>query len=271
MEPIAPVTTPAPYLGGKRHLAARIIQRLADLPHETYVEVFAGMGGVFLRRPFRARGEVINDYSRDVATLFRVLQRHYVALMDLLRYQVTSRAEFERLRDAVPDTLTDLERAARFLYLQRLAYGGKVTGRSFGTQLGAPARFDVTRLAAQLADIHERLAGVVIECLPWQRIIEMYDAPATLFYLDPPYWDCEQDYGDTFGREDFALMAERLAGISGRFVLSLNDTSGVRDVFRRFDIDAVDTTYSIGPTSSSAAEVIITGPGDRCRGVGRLL
>jgi len=191
LSPVAPTEPVAPYLGGKRHLAARIVARLAMIPHDTYVEPFVGMGGVFLRRPFRARGEVINDISGDVATLFRVLQRHYVALMDLLRWQVTSRAEFERLLAANPATLTDLERAARFLYVQRLAYGGKVTGRNFGVVVGGPARFDVTRLAQQLAEVHERLAGVVIEQLPFLDVLTRYDSPGTLFYLDPPYFGGE--------------------------------------------------------------------------------
>ena len=272
LEAVSPVATPAPYLGGKRHLAARIVDRLASIPHDTYVEPFVGMGGVFLRRPFRARGEVINDLSRDVANLFRVLQRHYVPLMDMLRYQITSRAEFDRLRQAEPDTLTDLERAARFLYLQRLAYGGKVTGRSFGTQTASPARFDVTKLAATLADIHERLSGVVIECLSFERLIAVYDTPRTLFYLDPPYWDCETDYGSGFTRESFVLMAEQLAAIDGRFLLSLNDTPGVREIFRAFTIEAVETIYTVGGEGSAPAnEVLISGPGDRCQPIGRLL
>lgn len=268
----APASTPAPYLGGKRHLATRIIQRLSELPHDTYVEPFVGMGGIFLRRPFRARGEVINDLSRDVATLFRVLQRHYVPLMDMLRWQVTSRAEFDRLRQADPDTLTDLERAARFLYLQRLAYGGKIMHRSFGTQLASPARFDVTKLAAQLDEIHERLAGVIIECLPFERLLQVYDSPATLFYLDPPYHGCEADYGPGFTRADFAVMAAALASLAGRFVLSLNDTPEVRATFAAFTIEKVDTVYTVGGSPAAvAAEVIITGPGDRCAGIGRLL
>jgi DNA adenine methylase len=49
------------------------------------------MGGVFFRRDQRP-SEVINDWSEDVATFFRILQRHYVPFMDMLRWQVTSRA-----------------------------------------------------------------------------------------------------------------------------------------------------------------------------------
>jgi hypothetical protein len=167
--PVTPAAPVAPYLGGKRNLAKRIISRLAAIPHTTYVEPFVGCGGVFLRRPFRAKAEVINDISTDVANLFRVLQRHYVPLMDMLRWQLTSRAEFERLIAAQADTLTDLERAARFLYLQRTAFGGKVTGRSFGVAVGLPARFDVTKLGSMLEEVHERLAGVMIERLPLRR------------------------------------------------------------------------------------------------------
>jgi DNA adenine methylase len=264
-----PVAPPAPYLGGKSRLASRIIERLSGITHECYVEPFIGMGGVFLRRPWRAQAEVINDISRDVATLFRVLQRHYVALMDMLRWQITSRAEFERLAAAVPDTLTDLERAARFLYLQRTAFGGKVRGRNFGISPTTPARFDVTKLGAILEDVHDRLAGVVIECLPYQRLIEAYDRPGTLFYLDPPYFGCERDYGDgVFTREDFERLAAVLGGIKGRFLLSINDTPEIRRIFGAFRLDGVEVNYSVnGKQQGAAAELLISPAGPVAEGL----
>lgn len=260
--PATPARPPAPYVGGKRRLAARIIARLGDVPHECYVEPFVGMGGVFLRRPFRAKSEVINDINRDVATLFRVLQRHFVPFMDMLRWQVTSRAEFERLSAASADTLTDLERAARFLYLQRTSFGGKVCGRNFGVSVSCGARFDVTKLSSMLEEVHERLAGVVIEALPFGRLIEVYDRPTTLFYLDPPYWDCEWDYGPgVFGKADFEVMATQLAAIKGRFVLSLNDRPEVRSVFKAFHLEEVEANYSLnGKVQGKAAELLISGP-----------
>jgi DNA adenine methylase len=129
-----------------------------------------------------------------VATLFRILQRHYPQFMETLKFQIASRCEFERLLASNPDTLTDLERAGRFLYLQRLAFGGKVAGRSFGVDTNGPSLFDLTKLGPLLDAIHERLAGVVIECLPWADFLERCDSPATLFYLDPPYWGSETDY-----------------------------------------------------------------------------
>lgn len=255
LTPVQPAHPVAPWVGGKRNLAREIIGRLGAVPHQAYVEPFVGMGGVFFRRPFKARAEILNDASRDVANLFRILQRHYVPFLEMLRWQVTSRAEFQRLVATPPDTLTDLERAARFLYLQRTAYGGKVAGQNFGTHVTGPARFDITKLAAVLEAAHERLAGVTIECLPWQQCLARYDRPGTLFYLDPPYWGCEGYYGEElFTRADFAELAERLAELEGPWLMSLNDTPGVREVFGRFALEEVAATYSIHGATAAKRE-----------------
>lgn len=259
---VTPIRPAAAYIGGKRRLGEQLARRIEAVVHDTYAEPFVGMGGVFFRRRWAPRREVVNDVSRDVATLFRILQRHYPQFMETLKFQIASRAEFERLAASNPDTLTDLERAGRFLYLQRLAFGGKVAGRSFGVDTNGPSRFDVTKLGPLLVEIHERLAGVVIECLPWSDFLARYDSPATLFYLDPPYWGSETDYGaGVFSRADFIRLAVRLTAISGRFILSVNDVPETRDAFARFAIEGVATRYTVaGGKWSDVAEIIVTGP-----------
>jgi len=262
---VRPVHPAAAYIGGKRQLAARLVERIACVPHETYAEPFVGMGGVFLRRSRVPRVEVINDLSGDVATFYRVLQRHYQPLMDLLKWRLTGREEFERLLAMRPETLTDLERAARFLYLQRCAFGGKVAGRTFGVSPGLPGRFDVTRLSAILDDLHGRLSGVIIERLPFGEFIQRYDGPRVLFYLDPPYFGSEGDYGSgLFSRPDFGDLADLLGRIAGSFILSINDTPEVRRIFHAFEVEEVSLTYTISAGDASPAhELIVSSPGMR--------
>lgn len=258
---VAPVRPAAGYIGGKKQLAKTIVARIDRMPHDTYAEPFVGMGGVFLRRRRAPKGEIINDRSGDVATFFRILQRHYVPFMDLLRWQFTSRREFERLKATDPATLTDLERAARFLYLQRTAFGGKVAGRNFGVDpMGG--RFNVAKLEPMLDALHDRLAGVTIECLPWADFIARYDRPGTLFYLDPPYYGGETDYGaGMFDRAEYARMAEVLSALKGRFILSINDVPEIRRTFAGFSVQQVRLTYSISGNDNAkqARELIITG------------
>lgn len=262
VEPVAPA---APYIGGKRNLSRRLVERILATPHKAYCEAFVGMGGVFLRRSAAPRTEAINDVSGDVAGFFRILQRHYIPFVEMLRWQVTSRREFERLAATDPTTLTDLERAARFLYLQRVAFGGKVAGRTFGVSLTGGSRFDITKVAPMLEAIHERLAGVVIEQLDWREFLRRYDRPETLFYLDPPYHGSETDYGKAvFARSDFEEMAGQLAKLKGRFILSINDHPDIRETFSAFSIEPVTTTYTVARgEGSKAGELIITG-GTQC-------
>ncbi|MES2753399.1 MAG: DNA adenine methylase [Pseudomonadota bacterium] len=260
LTPVAPVRPAAGYIGGKRNLATRLVALIEQIPHQAYFEPFVGMGGVFLRRRSRPKVEAINDISGDVATFFRVLQRHYPYFLDMLRWRVASRAEFNRLRDQVPETLTDLERAARFLYLQKLAFGGKVDGRNFGVDASQGARFNITKLEPMLAEIHERIAGVTIEQLTYGTFIGKYDRPGALFYLDPPYFDCEGDYGPgVFARDDFERLAEQLGRLMGSFLLSINDRPEVREIFSAFVQVPVSTTYQIGLASRPAGELIIAG------------
>lgn len=261
MRSVSPTRTPAGYIGGKRNLAKRITALIGTIPHRTYAEAFVGMGGIFLKRRLAPPAEVINDYSGDVANLFRILQRHYPQFMDTLKFQLSGRREFERLKASDPATLTDLERAGRFLYLQRLAFGGKVAGRNFGVDVKAGAEFNPITLAPQLDAIHERLAGVTIENLPWQDFLTRYDRDGTLFYLDPPYYGSEGDYGaGLFGRDQFTEMADRLRGLKGRFILSINDHPAVREIFDRFALAEAETTYSVRGGGQKAAELIIIGP-----------
>ncbi|MET4683663.1 DNA adenine methylase [Brevundimonas faecalis] len=258
--PVASAEPPAAWLGGKSKLAKRICHVLAATPHDAYVEPFLGMGGVFLRRRVRPSVEVVNDISGDIVTLFRVLQRFPEALLRELRWRPAMRGEFARLNETRDCDLLDIERAARFLYLQTLSFGGKMAGRSFGVGPVAPKTFDLARIEPRLRRLHNRLAGVVIEQLDWLEVISRYDRPGTLFYLDPPYWGGEADYGaGVFIRGDFKRMADKLQAIEGRFLLSINDRPEIRELFAWADIEAVQTTYSVagGDKASTAAELLI--------------
>lgn len=248
----------APYLGGKRNLARRICAIIDRHDHTAYAEPFVGMGGIFLRRHTRPRAEIVNDANADIYTLFRVLQEHYVAFLDLLRFQITTQANFERLLTVDPDTLTDLQRAARFLYLQRVAFGGRVVGRTFGLTLDRPGRFNLTTLEPDLEALHARLAGVQVMRLDFARFIERVDRPGTLFYLDPPYWGCEGDYGHAFSRDRFEELGQRLKGLRGAFLLSINDVPEVRDLFGWANLVPFRTTYSVAATKPvQASELLI--------------
>ena len=263
LENVPPAEPLAPWVGGKKLLAKRIVARISDIPHSCYAEPFVGMGGVFLRRPARPGSEVINDINGEVVNLFRIVREHPDELARLFRWAVSARLDYQRLVETPPEALTDVQRAARFAQVQALSFGGTLgrTRGNFGTSAPHyPARFRTERMTRLIAAAHLRLQRVHIECLEWDEFIGRYDRPSTLFYVDPPYWGHETDYGrGIFGRGDFARMAEILAGIEGRFVLSLNDRPEVRETFRAFDLEAVETTYTANAKAArKAGELLIS-------------
>ena len=115
-----------PWMGGKRRLADRLIPLFP--PHECYVEVFAGGAALYFMRPQAAPVEVLNDINGDLVTLYRVVQNHLEEFVRQFKWALSSRQVFEWQKMTRPETLTDIQRAARFFYLQHHAFGGKVTG-----------------------------------------------------------------------------------------------------------------------------------------------
>lgn len=252
----------AGWLGGKNLLAKRIIERIPK--HICYVEPFAGAAWVLFKKS-ESKVEVINDINKEVVTLYRCLQWHLEEFMRYFKWVLVSRDEFERLKVASPETLTDIQRSARFYYLQQACFGGRIVNPSFSCAKTAPPRLNLVRIEEYLSAVHLRLSRAYIECLPYSDIIERYDGADTFFYIDPPYFGVEDYYGkDIFRREEFAKLAEQLTGIKGKFLLSLNDTPEIRELFINFEIESVQTKYSCTKGSSiPASELLINNYGGK--------
>ena len=127
--------------------------------------------------------------------------------------------------------LTDIQRAARFFYLQKLAFGGKVDGQTYGTSTTAPTRLNLLRLEEDLSAAHLRLHQVNIENLDWHACITRYDREHTLFFCDPPYYGTE-GYGVEFGLEQYDRMAELLRTMKGKAAVTVNDIPAMRQAFK---------------------------------------
>ncbi len=190
--------------------------------------------------------EIINDINKDLVTLYRVIQHHLEEFIRYLKWILVAREEFSRFKAENPDTLTDIQRAVRFYYLLRAGYGAKVVGQTFNIGPTRPSSLNLLRIEEELSEAHLRLSRVYIENMHYQKLIERFDRPETFFYIDPPYYGNENDYGEgIFNREDFARLRDVLAGIQGRFIVSINDVREIRELFKDYSIEEVTTSYKM--------------------------
>ena len=248
--------SPISYLGGKSRLAKQIVKMLPE--HTAYVEPFCGAAWVFFEKE-PSKVEVINDMNLDLVTFWRVVQNHFEEFIRHFKHCVISREIFDILNRTDATTLTDIQWAVRFYYLQRTGFGGKTVGRVMPATKTRPAGLNLNTLAEGILEVHWRMARVTIERMEALECIRRHDTPNTLFYIDPPYYGFEKDYAVVWPREQFTAMAALLTGIKGSFILSLNDVPAVRDIFAGFKIKAVKTMYSAAATGGGkeAAEVLI--------------
>lgn len=187
MTPTRPVLR---YHGGKWRLAPWIISYFPQ--HRIYVEPFGGAASVLLRKP-RSYAEVYNDLDGEVCNLFRVLRNPAQAheLVRLVKLTPYARAEFDASYIVSDDPI---EQARRTLFRSMAGFstagasGQWKTGfRGNVTRPSTTPAHDWHHMPAALDDIIERLRGVVIENGDALAVIERYDSPETLLYIDPPY------------------------------------------------------------------------------------
>lgn len=244
-----------PWIGGKRRLAKRIIPMFPE--HGCYVEPFCGAAAIYFLKD-QAKTEVLNDINGELVNLYRVVKHHLEEFVREFKWSLTSRQMFKWLQDTPEETLTDIQRAARFFYLQKNAFGGKVSRQTFGTATTSAPRLNLLRLEEDLSHAHLRLSQTFIEHLAWDKCITKYDRDHTLFYCDPPYYGTE-GYGVDFCIEQYDRMAELARTIKGKMVISVNDIPEMRQAFAGLNMESVDITYTVGGQgkANKTAELII--------------
>ncbi|PAU99109.1 restriction endonuclease subunit M [Arsenophonus sp. ENCA] len=244
-----------PWIGGKRRLAKQILPRFPA--HTCYVEPFCGAAALyFMKSPSQA--EVINDINGELVNLYRVLKHHLEEFMRQFKWALVSRAMYQWLQMTPTETLTDIQRAARFYYLQKQAFGGKVAEHTFGVTTTTGPRLNLLRMEEELSLAHLRLSRTTIEQLDWSTCIARYDRPHTLFYCDPPYWGTE-GYGVDFGLDQYEKLAEMGRNLAGMMIISVNDIPEIRAVFQDFAMESVPIRYSLNSNQpTQRRELIIT-------------
>ena len=247
--------SPIKWMGGKSNSVKKILPLIPE--HKTYVEPFFGAGWIYFAKE-KSKVEVINDINGDLVNLFEVLRTQYDEFIERYNFVIKSRELFLEYRETISDkTLTSLERAFRFFYVNQNAFGGLVRYNQKGICnspfAGSPDREAQSSFwdLEKLKNAHERLKETIIENDTYEKIIKRYDKPYTLFYFDPPYV-CKDGKYNGKNNFDYNGLLEQCKNIKGKFILTLN--SEFEEMFSEFNIIHNEVHYSIGCTTESSKE-----------------
>ena len=213
------------YPGSKWSIAKWIIDFFPK--HHSYLEPFFGSGAVLFNKP-RSNIETVNDLDGNVVNLFEWIRKEPERLAHEIYYTPYSREVYERAFSSVPED--SLEKAVNFYIRLNMGHGFRTTGERVGWKNDVQGRerayaaLDWCKIPEKIMEAAERLRGVQIECRPAVEVIQRFNYPRVLVYLDPPYvlstrhgkqYRCEMDDADHNDLLDVALAHKGPMLISG--------------------------------------------------------
>ena len=245
------------WIGGKRLLRKKI-EPLLPQDIKIYIEPFGGGGWILFYKDKWASLEIYNDLDDRLVNLFRIVKYHPDELVKEFRFMIASRKMFHEALEST--TYTDIQRAAKFLYLISRSFGGK--GTHFGTAKKSSGGVKSQQnILERINAIHKRLDKVLIENLDFETLIINYDREEAFFYCDPPYVTGENYYKTSKDGFDHERLCSLLKNIKGRFLLSYDDNERIRELYKDFQIIEVERQKGINnknPNGNVFKELLIT-------------
>lgn len=234
---------PIRWPGGKARLLWAILPNLHE--HDCYGEACCGGAATFWAKARDvSKSEVLNDADGELVNFYIELHRHGRRLAREVDATPYSRALFGRQLASRPRGA--FSRARRFWYVNRVAFGSKRRGETFGVSKSKRVNVLPAALLASLDATIERLRGVAFESIDVCRMIALYDAKRTCFFVDPPYWGTHQDYAVQFSEADHGRLADCLGKTKGAWLLTYNDAPQVRRLYDGYSMMPMAGRYTAG-------------------------
>jgi DNA adenine methylase len=224
------ITSPIKWFGGKHYMAKEIISLLPS-NHRVYVEPFGG-GAHVLTQKKPSKIEVYNDIDTDLVNFLMVLRNKRDELIEALMTLPSSRFLCQKWQhEPLPED--NFERAVRWYYLLRQRISPKNASLVSGWRASKSINtaVDYQNSLKKLKAFEERWRHVMIECVDFRRIFEIYDSPVTVFFVDPPYVGKENQYKGDFSYQDHLDLAEILSNIQGKAIVTYNECDLVNRLY----------------------------------------
>ena len=249
------------WAGSKRQLVKNMTMYWTG-GNARYVEPFAGSARFFFQ--LEPQSALLGDINSELVSMYETVRTHPSELHQSLSHWPNNKDEYYRVRNLDPKTLNSIDRAARFIYLNRFCFNGLYrTNRAgnFNVPYGG-GRSGTIPTENELKDASKLLTRAKFICGDFTRTLE--DVKNSDFvYLDPPYTTSERrvfkDYGPrSFGQEDLVRLSEALDYLNeagATFLLSYADCAEGRLLAHNFRTSKVITKRHIAGFTSSRCEV----------------
>lgn len=254
------------WVGGKRQLMFELIKNMPK-SYNRYFEPFIGGGALFFElQPEQA---YISDMNEELINLYSVVRDNvYELIKDLSKHEV-SKEYFLEIRNIDRTEqyteLSDVERASRFIYLNRTCFNGMYRVNSQG-QFNVPfGHYKNPRIIDEnnLLNCSELLKKTEIKCADFSEILTKVKK-GDLVYFDPPYVPLNETSSFTSYTKDgfdinmqFKLrdVCDELDNKGVKFMLSNSDTKLVNELYANYKIKKVFASRQINANADGRGKI----------------
>lgn len=249
------------WAGGKTKLLSRIRGRM-PATIRTYAEPFAGGAALFyaLANDGEFKRAILADRNEDLVACYRAVRDSVDRLIEELRQYRYDQELFYAVRDRDPSKMNDVERGARFLFLNRTCFNGLWRVNASGKFNVPFGRYKNPRIIDEpgLRAAARAFAKADIRNADFAEVTKDL-RPGDFAYFDPPYVPLSKTADFTayaeggFGPEDQARLVETFRHLKARGVpamISNADTEETRALYREFAVHQVEAPRSINADAS---------------------
>ena len=259
----APAQPFVKWVGGKTQLLSQLFPLMPERITGTYHEPFVGGGAMFFAlAPTHA---VLSDLNPELVNCYRVIRTKVAALVDALREHVYEKDHYYAVRAQEPEQLPDVERAARFIFLNRTCFNGlhRVNRKGqFNVPFGKYTNPTICD-EANLRRVGAALKHVDIHHSGYSNVLERAER-GDFVYFDPPYAPLSATSSFTaytsssFGaqqQEELRDVVRELDRRGCKVMLSNSSAQFIRDLYAEFDVREVYATRAINRDASKRGPI----------------
>lgn len=257
------------WAGGKSQLLSQFGKVLPE-KIEYYIEPFLGSGAMFfhIKRRFNPKRVILSDTNEELINAYSVVRDKVDALIEALRTHKEQHGKeyYYNIRAQDPSTLTDVERAARFIYLNKTCFNGlyRVNSKGkFNVPMGSYKNPGILKEDI-LKEANKLLQGVELKVMSFEKVLDFATKDAFI-YLDPPYYPLTKTSSFTAYTKDVFLENEqkklaeifkKLDNLGCKLLLSNSDHAFIRDLYKEFKQESVYARRMINCDATKRGPII---------------
>lgn len=287
--------SPLKWAGGK----SKLMNKIESVYNEdfvwnsekyTYIELFGGGGSawLFVLQHYHPKRVIVNDINPNVINLWRCIQNYPIALCKELdsiisnynsllfdwdsrrEFFLNLRKEFNKKKDILTGSTTNIEMGAEFLFLNKTCFNGLWRTNSkgeFNTPFGKPQNLNRNPNIYDknnIVNLSELIKDVEFVCRDYKNVIGDYVTGDVLVYMDPPYRGTWTEYSkEAFGEKEQIELSHYMKDLKDRGFYVIQSNSKCDDGFfekhyKEFEIKTLDGVQrNIRPTAERKVQEIL--------------